>query len=111
VVVPACSPTYGYGNAMSERHWYLISYDIREDKRRTAAAKLILGYGERIQYSLFKAQMTRCAMSELQWELEVVMDGGDDLLIVHLCPSCARRVEDRQSQAGWGSDSRGFDVF
>lgn len=96
---------------MSERHWYLISYDVSEDKRRTAAAKLILGHGERIQYSLFKAQMTRRAIAELQWELEVVLDDEDDLLIVHLCPSCAGRVDDRQSQAGWEPDSRGFDIF
>ena len=96
---------------MSERHWYLISYDVRDDKRRSAAARLILGHGERVQYSLFKAQMSRRAIAELRWELEKVLGQDDDLLIVHLCPSCAGRVEERQKQAGWNADSPGFEVF
>lgn len=33
---------------------YLISYDITADKRRNALAKLLEGFGSRVQYSVFE---------------------------------------------------------
>jgi CRISPR-associated protein Cas2 len=37
------------------RHWYLVCYDIRCPKRWRKAYKLIEGYGDRLQYSIFVA--------------------------------------------------------
>ncbi len=33
---------------------YLISYDITADNRRNALAKLLEGFGSRVQYSVFE---------------------------------------------------------
>ena len=38
---------------MSDKRWYLVSYDIRHPKRWRGAYKQLQGRGERIQYSLF----------------------------------------------------------
>jgi CRISPR-associated protein Cas2 len=35
------------------RRFTLISYDIADDKRRDRIARVLLGYGDRIQYSVF----------------------------------------------------------
>lgn len=37
---------------------YLISYDIAVDKRRTKIAKLLEGFGQRVQYSVFECDLT-----------------------------------------------------
>ncbi|EMN95623.1 CRISPR-associated endoribonuclease Cas2-like protein, partial [Leptospira interrogans serovar Medanensis str. UT053] len=36
------------------KHWRLVSYDIREPKRLRRVAKIMEGFGERIQYSVFR---------------------------------------------------------
>lgn len=36
----------------------LISYDISDDKRRKKVAKLLEGYGYRVQYSVFECDLT-----------------------------------------------------
>jgi hypothetical protein len=36
------------------RHWYLVSYDIRDPKRWREAYRELQGRGERIQYSFFR---------------------------------------------------------
>jgi len=35
------------------RHRYLVAYDIRNEKRLRRVYKLMLGFGQRIQYSVF----------------------------------------------------------
>ena len=34
---------------MSQRHWYLFSYDIRDPKRWRRVHKIVNGYGKRLQ--------------------------------------------------------------
>ena len=39
------------------RRFYLISYDITDDRRRNRVFKLLRGWGERVQYSVFCCQL------------------------------------------------------
>ncbi|MGI6496948.1 MAG: CRISPR-associated endonuclease Cas2 [Kiritimatiellia bacterium] len=39
------------------RRFYLVSYDIPDDKRRARVFKLMRGWGERVQYSVFCCQL------------------------------------------------------
>lgn len=36
------------------KKWFLISYNIRDEKRLRKVAKIMEGYGQRIQYSVFR---------------------------------------------------------
>ncbi len=36
----------------------IISYDIVQDRRRTKIMKFLLGYGSRVQYSVFECDLT-----------------------------------------------------
>lgn len=45
---------------------YLICYDIRDAKRWRKAYKLLQGYGERIQYSIFRCQLSMRSREKLR---------------------------------------------
>ncbi len=91
---------------MSDKHWYLLSYDIRDPKRWRKIYERIKGSGERIQYSVFKIFASPRQIEELRLDLRRLMADDDDLLVIHLCPGCARRVVDTTCETGW-SEARG----
>ena len=39
--------------------FYVISYDIPDDRRRNQLAKVLKGFGTRVQYSVFEAHLNR----------------------------------------------------
>lgn len=95
----------------SNRHWYLVSYDIRDAKRWRAAYKQLRGSGERVQYSLFRCHLTRTELEALRWELERILAEEDDLLVVHLCPHCAAGVEVRGDDGRWDEPGPRFRIL
>src|SRR5437868_2121575 len=52
---------------MQGTHWWLVSYDVRDPKRLRKAAKHMEGYGERIQYSVFRCWLNPRGMERLRW--------------------------------------------
>ena len=94
---------------MSERHWYIFSYDIRDPKRWRQVNKIVKGYGERLQYSLFRCHLTRVQMEQARHELEKVMDEEDDLLVIRLSPSC--KIVERTKNRTWADPPPRFDIF
>ena len=49
----------------SDRQFILIIYDIVDNKRRTKFAKLLEGYGKRVQKSAFEAMITESLYRKL----------------------------------------------
>ena len=78
--------------------WHLVAYDVRDPKRLRRCAKLLEGYGERVQYSLFRCRLDAAGRRKLRWELTAVLEPEDDLLIVPLCGTCAAKVSDTQER-------------
>jgi len=74
---------------MSTRHWHLISYDVRDAQRLRKVARTLEGYGNRIQYSVFRCRLDRTALEKLRWELNRILDPVDHLLVIPLCEGCA----------------------
>lgn len=89
---------------MTGKHWHLISYDVRDAKRLRRVAKLLEGYGTRVQYSVFRCRLDTVALEKLHWELNQVMTDDDDLLVIPLCDNCAGHVPDHSTgdQSSWG---------
>lgn len=85
--------------------WYLVIYDVRDPKRYRKAYKLLKGYGERIQYSVFRCQLTARELARLRWELERRLDGEDSLLFVGLCGPCVERLVVRNRPESWEQQS------
>lgn len=88
---------------MSTRHWHLISYDVRDPKRLRQVAKILEGYGTRIQYSVFRCRLDDRTLEKLHWELNQVLTEEDDLLVMPLCLECAAKVPAHSTgdQSSW----------
>lgn len=49
--------------------FYIIVYDIPDDKRRKKVSDLLEGYGKRVQYSVFECILTQAKYDELRQRL------------------------------------------
>lgn len=95
----------------SEKRWRLICYDIRDDKRYRQVHKIVTGAGESVQYSVFRARLDDLEVERLRWRLANVMAPEDALLIVDLCPRCARNVIARNHVEGWAEEPSPFRII
>jgi CRISPR-associated protein Cas2 len=50
------------------------------------------GYGERVQYSVFRCWMTNRQMEQLRWELTEILASEDDILLIPICGPCAMGI-------------------
>lgn len=98
---------------MPQKHWHLISYDVREPRRLRQVAKLLEGYGTRVQYSVFRCRLDPLALEKLHWDLNRIMEPEDDLLVIPLCNACAAKVPDHSTgdQSSWAEKPPTFDVI
>ncbi|WP_129678148.1 CRISPR-associated endonuclease Cas2 [Candidatus Chloroploca sp. Khr17] len=73
---------------------YLISYDISIDRRRTRIAKILEGFGQRVQYSVFECDLEASQYQALWKKLArtIQPDEGDNLRIYRLCATCASTI-------------------
>lgn len=92
------------------RRWHLVSYDIRSDARWRKAYRLLRGYGERIQYSVFRVRGSELQLARMRWELEQILEKEDALLVIPLCPTCAGRIHDRACEEGWADEDPSFKI-
>jgi CRISPR-associated protein Cas2 len=83
------------------KNWYLIAYDIRDEKRLRRVARNLEGYGTRVQYSVFRCRLTERSLERLRWELSQILDTCDDLMIVALCDHCVRKIRTRKASEAW----------
>ncbi len=63
-------------------HLYLVTYDIREPKRWRRAFKLMKGYGEWLQLSVFQCRLSRRRHAELIQMLDEILNRRVDALLV-----------------------------
>ena len=82
---------------MQGTRWWLVCYDVREPKRLRKTAKHMEGYGERMQYSVFRCWMNPTQMQRLRWELTEVLKPEDDVLMIPLCSRCVEGMETTHS--------------
>jgi CRISPR-associated protein Cas2 len=57
------------------------------------------GYGERMQYSVFRCWMTPREMQCLRWELTELLTAEDDVLLIPLCPRCVQAIHSTHSRS------------
>jgi len=72
----------------------LISYDIPDDRRRNRVMRLLLDYGQRVQYSVFECDLTPQQYAALRERLRTLLHPQDDNVRYYsLCHACKGRVE------------------
>ena len=92
------------------KHWYLICYDIRDPKRWRKAYKLLKGYGESVQLSIFRCYLSPRLREKLRWELEQILQTEDRLLLVELYSRCAERITGYNRADTW-KELPGFQIL
>ncbi len=63
-------------------HLYLVAYDISDSKRWRKIFKILHGFGESLQLSIFQCQLSRSRRVELELRLREIIKEGDDHLII-----------------------------
>lgn len=72
----------------------VVSYDIVDDKKRARVANILKDYGERVQYSVFEANLTKNMFDRMLKEvLKYIADREDSLRIYQLCEECQKKVK------------------
>lgn len=76
------------------KKFYLVGYDIASDKRRAKVAKIMEGFGYRVQFSLFECCLNGNDLGEMMRKVapSIVIAEGDSILIYLLCQSCADHI-------------------
>ena len=73
---------------MSELFCYLVSYDIRDEKRLQKVHKAMLGFGEPVHYSVFRCDLTAKGRAEMVEAVQrLIEDARDRVMIVNMGPS------------------------
>jgi CRISPR-associated protein Cas2 len=73
------------------RRTYLVCYDIRNAKRLARVARMMRGFGDRIQYSVFECRFNDAALVRCRFELGAVINQKhDQVLFVDLGPTEGR---------------------
>ncbi len=80
--------------------FFIISYDIVKDHKRTQVSKILLNYGSRVQKSVFECVITEKQYLELREKVEKKLDfDTDSVRYYRICKKCLAAVE----VTGWGT--------
>jgi len=82
-----------------EEHLYIVTYDIEDQKRWRRVFKLMKGYGEWLQLSVFQCRMSRKRHMQLVSQLDgLIMDDKDHVMMLDIGP--AEGIEPRVISLG-----------
>ncbi len=80
---------------MSGLNAYVVSYDIREQKRLCRVHRAMKGFGEPVHYSVFRCDLSAKGRAEMVTALTELIDQDEDrVMIIDLGP-VEGRVEER----------------
>ncbi len=81
---------------MDDEHLYIVTYDIADARRWRAVFKLMHGYGEWLQLSVFQCRLTRSRSVDLVARLQASIAAAEDyVMVIDVGPAqnCAPRVQ------------------
>ncbi len=80
--------------SQAARTLYVVAYDIPNDRRRTRVHKVLSGFGQWTQYSVFECFLNAKELVLLHARLhEHVKAGEDRIRFYPLCQTCCSKVE------------------
>lgn len=79
---------------MRKKHFYVIAYDIADDKRRQKIVKLLESLGQRVNYSVFECMLTDLQLQKAKERMRSVIVAREDRVILYpLCIDCYSRID------------------
>ena len=82
-----------------DRLFILIIYDITNNSKRVKFAKLLLGYGFRIQKSAFEAVLTKTKYEKLKQEIPEFVDKEEDSIRIY-------QIKGKTHVVAWGKEQQ-----
>ena len=74
--------------------FYLVSYDIPDDRRRIRLANVLKDYGGRVQYSVFECLLRQELFAKMVNRIEaIIMEKEDSVRIYGLCGNCEQVIK------------------
>ncbi len=78
---------------MSAPAFYLLAYDISDDRRRAKIAKIMEAMGARVQGSVFEAYLTPVHLETLLKKVNKTLKKEEDSLRIYpLCENCREKI-------------------
>lgn len=72
---------------------YVISYDIEDNKIRTKLSKLLVGYGVRVQYSVFECEIPEKRFQKLYENIFRLTEGVEgSVRFYSICKNCENKI-------------------
>ncbi len=84
---------------MADEHLYIVTYDIADAKRWRVVFKLMHGYGEWMQLSVFQCRLSRARQVEMLARLGAAISNTEDHVLV-LDLGTAEQVQPRVHSLG-----------
>ena len=73
--------------------FWLVTYDIVDDKRRLKVANLLEDYGKRVQYSVFEVWLPYAELETFKAKLQNLIESkSDSVRLYELCGTCQQKV-------------------
>ena len=63
------------------RRFFIVSYDVSDDRRRTRIAKTLLDFGDRVQFSVFCCQLSPRERVQLEQRLKEGLNQAEDQVL------------------------------
>ena len=73
---------------------YVVAYDIPDDKRRTKIHKILKGFGQWTEFSLFECFLTKKELLQMRAKLDKYLNPRTDKVRIYLlCDACMTKIE------------------
>lgn len=77
----------------AKKLFYVIAYDISDNKRRRRVVKVVEQYGGRINLSVFECMMTECQLAEMKSQFEKIIKPNEDQIVFYpICVNCYTKI-------------------
>lgn len=87
--------------------FYIVSYDMPDDKKRLKMANTLLDFGTRVQYSVFECIMDDKLIKKMMAKIKKIISEEDSVRIYGLCAKCEKVI----TVLGRGDLTKDQDVF
>lgn len=79
---------------MKHKHFYVVTYDVSDTRRRDKVVKIMESIGTRMNLSVFECMLTEKQYQTMVNRLEkIVVSGEDRINIYPLCTECFARIQ------------------
>ncbi len=76
------------------RQRYIVTYDVADPRRLRLVFKLLKGYGEHLQFSVFRCDLTAMRLAQMKAALMNIIHAQEDqVLIIDVGPTEGRGAE------------------